>query len=72
LLQENYATEEEAFNEVKRGRAWGALVFPQNYSSSLIERTESGRFTDDWVIESSDVTVRLDMSSKLKFAFGVI
>ncbi|KAG4069757.1 hypothetical protein HA402_003198 [Bradysia odoriphaga] len=64
ILWENYATEEEAFNEVTRGRAWGALVFPQNYSSSLVERTESGRFTDDWVIESSDVTVRLDMSNQ--------
>lgn len=49
---------------MRRGRAWGALVFPQNYSVSLVERTESGRFADDWVIESSDVTVRLDMSSK--------
>ncbi|XP_037027218.1 ABC transporter G family member 23 [Bradysia coprophila] len=64
ILWENYATEEEAFHEVRRGRAWGALVFPRNYSSSLVERTESGRFTDDWVIESSDVTVRLDMSNQ--------
>lgn len=49
---------------MRRGRAWGALVFPQNYSESLIERIEMGRYAEEWVIESSDVTVRLDMSSK--------
>lgn len=49
---------------MERGRAWGALVFRQNYSESLVERTENGRFTDEAVIESSDVTVRLDMSSE--------
>lgn len=53
--------------QVRRGKAWGALVFASNYSASLIERTEAGQFADDWTLEASDVTVRLDMSSKFIF-----
>lgn len=49
---------------MRRGRAWGALVFAANYSDALVERTEAGQFADDWTLEASDVVVRLDMSSK--------
>lgn len=49
---------------VRRGKAWGSLVFQSNYSDSLVERTENARFTDDATVESSDLDVRLDMSSK--------
>lgn len=63
-LQEYYASDKEAFYEVERGRAWGALVFSHNYSESLVDRTEAGRDAESWNLESSDVTVKLDMSSK--------
>lgn len=52
---------------VRRGKAWGSLVFASNYTDSLVERTENGRYTDDATVESSDLNVRLDMSSKWKF-----
>lgn len=63
-MQELYDTDEDAYKEVERGRAWGAMVFQSNYSEALVERTESGRYADDYTLESSDVNVRLDMSSK--------
>lgn len=49
---------------MRRGKAWGALVFAANYSDALVERTEAGQFADDWTLESSDVSVKLDMSSE--------
>lgn len=69
FFQNNFATDEDAFNEVKRGRAWGAMIFSQNYSESLVQRTEEGRDATDWVLESSAVDVRIDMSSKCLNSF---
>ena len=51
---------------MRRGKAWGSLVFSNNYTDALMERTESGRFTDDATVEASDLNVKLDMSSKLR------
>ncbi|XP_055304919.1 ABC transporter G family member 23 [Sitodiplosis mosellana] len=59
-----YDSDEVAYNEVKRGRAWAALVFQSNYSDSLVERTEAGRYAEDYTIEASDVTIRMDMSNQ--------
>lgn len=39
------------------------MVFQKNYSESLVERTEMGRSADPWVLEASDLALRLDMSS---------
>lgn len=55
--------------EVERGRAWGAMIFQSNYSAALVERTEQGRYTDDYTIEASDIGIRLDMSSKYLLLF---
>lgn len=62
-----FDSDEAATEEVVRGRAWGVLVFKHNYSEALVERTESGRYATDYTIESSDVDVRLDMSSEYSF-----
>ena len=64
LLQQLYDSDEAAYNEVERGHAWAALIFQSNYSDSLVERTEAGRYAEDYTIEASDVTIRMDMSSK--------
>lgn len=69
-LQKMFNTDEEAHEEVKRGRAWGSIVFQSNYSESLVERVEGGRYASDYTIEASDVDVRLDMSSKTKMPFN--
>lgn len=63
-FQAFYNTEEETFEEVRRGRAWGSLIFKSNYTTSLVDRTENGRYAEDATIEASDVDIRMDMSSK--------
>lgn len=60
-----FNSDEEAHEEVRRGRAWGSIIFQSNYSESLVERTEGGRYATDYTIEASDVDVRLDMSSNI-------
>lgn len=57
-------TDEDAIERVRRGAAWGALIFSSNYSESLVERTERGQSAEDYIIDNAAVTVRLDMSSK--------
>ncbi|CAD7092081.1 unnamed protein product [Hermetia illucens] len=59
-----YETEQDAFEEVRKGKAWGALVFASNYSESLVERTEAGRSAENATIDASEVEVRLDMSNQ--------
>ncbi|CAO1389625.1 unnamed protein product [Diamesa hyperborea] len=59
----HFATDEEAFEVVRRGKAWGALVFSSNYSESLVERTEGGRDVDDIIVEGAELVVKLDMSN---------
>lgn len=66
FLQQIYNTNEEAIKEVERGRVWGAMIFQKNYSESLVQRTEAGRYATDYTIEASDVDVRMDMSSKFQ------
>ncbi|CRK97747.1 CLUMA_CG011125, isoform A [Clunio marinus] len=60
----HYATDEEAYDVVRRGKAWGALVFAHNYSESLVDRTEYGQSTPDSVIDASELNVKLDMSNQ--------
>lgn len=59
-----YATEAEADEAVKRGWNWGTLSFPQNYTDSLVQRTLDGRYAEDWILDSSDMGVRMDMTSE--------
>lgn len=63
--QTHFGNDEEAFEVVRRGKAWGALVFQKNYSESLVERTERGQNADDGAVDAADLDVRLDMSSEL-------
>lgn len=64
-MKQMVESDEAAYNEVLRGRAWASIVFQSNYSDSLIERTEAGRSAEDWTIEASDVAIQMDMSSKI-------
>lgn len=63
LKQTHYGTDEEAFEVVRRGKAWGALIFSHNYSESLVERVEYGQNAEDHVIDAAELNVKLDMSS---------
>jgi len=61
--------DETAYEEVRKGKAWAALVIQPNYTASLMERVEDGRYAEDGTIESSDLAVRMDWSSKFKYIF---
>jgi hypothetical protein len=63
-VQKFYESDQEAAESVRRGKAWGSLVFAQNYSESLVERTEYGQNVEDYTLESATVDVQLDMSSE--------
>lgn len=60
-----YGSDSEAKDSVKRGKAWGALTFPSNYSMALMERVEAGRFAEDAILDEATMSVTMDMSSKL-------
>ncbi|KAH8404302.1 hypothetical protein KR215_006683 [Drosophila sulfurigaster] len=61
----NYVNDdEEAYEEVRRGRAWAALVIQSNYTDSLVQRVEDGRYADDATVEASDLDVRMDWSNQ--------
>ncbi|XP_031629128.1 ABC transporter G family member 23 isoform X2 [Contarinia nasturtii] len=64
MVIELYDSDEAAYNEVQRGRAWATMIFKSNYSESLIRRTEDGRDVADWDIEASDIEIRMDMSNQ--------
>lgn len=49
---------------MRRGKAWGSLSFAHNYSESLVERTEFGQNVEDYIVDSAQLDVQLDMSSK--------
>lgn len=54
----------DAYEEVKRGRAWGAVVFSRNFSQALSNRVDYGTNVDNFSLDASEVEIRLDMSSK--------
>ncbi|KAL7730642.1 hypothetical protein ACLKA6_003419 [Drosophila palustris] len=61
----NYVNDDEAaYEEVRRGRAWAALVIQPNYTDALVERVEDGRYAEDATIEASDLGVRMDWSNQ--------
>lgn len=62
-LQDYFDDEESAFRAVKLGKAWGALSFTSNYSTSLRERIDEGQSASDWVLDDSIVSIWLDESS---------
>jgi hypothetical protein len=71
--QQFYASEKEANEVVRRGKAWGALSFSHNYTESLVERTEYGQNVEDYTVNSAMLDVNLDMSSKaMNFNFSLI
>ena len=59
-----YDTDEEARHAVTKGWAWGAIMFPGNYSEALMERIDSGKDADEYSIIYADMDVVMDMSSE--------
>lgn len=65
-FQDYYETPEKAIDAVKIGDAWGALYFTENFTDALVARMALGRGSDEETLDSSEVRVWLDMSSKCR------
>jgi hypothetical protein len=57
---------EEALEDVRSGKLWGYMSFPQNYTQHSLDRAVAGRFAENESISESTIEFRLDMSRKLK------
>lgn len=64
MIQEYYETPELATEAVRRGKAWGALYFTNNFTESLVARMALGRETDEDTLDQSEIRVWLDMSNQ--------
>lgn len=56
--------EEEAKNMVRKGKAWGTLIIPSNFSDAFRERLEAGRSVQDWDLTASTISVYQDKSNE--------
>lgn len=63
IPQQLFQTEEEAINQVSRGKAWASMIFSHNYSEALVERSENIRSVEEWTLDAASVAVSMDMSS---------
>lgn len=59
-----FDSDEAAYEEVRRGRAWGSLIFSPNFTEAMSHRVEFGANVDNISIDASEVEVKMDMSSK--------
>lgn len=64
MVKQYYETPEYAKEAVRRGEAWGALYFTENFTDALVARMALGKDTDEETLDQSEVRVWLDMSSK--------
>lgn len=64
VVLERFEYEDKALEQVRRGKAWGALHFENDYSEALKHRIEEGRYATEYVIDHSSVIVHLDMSNQ--------
>lgn len=62
--QQMFDSDEAAYEEVRRGRAWGSLIFSPNFTEAMSHRVEFGANVDNISIDASEVEVKMDMSSK--------
>lgn len=61
-----FNSDEAAHTEVKRGHAWGSLIFSSNFTESFSKRLDYGPDVDNFAIDASEIEVRMDMSSESK------
>lgn len=64
MIKEYYPDPESAKSAVRRGEAWGALYFTDNFTDALVARMALGIDADEETLDQSEVRVWLDMSSK--------
>ncbi|XP_063216537.1 ABC transporter G family member 20-like [Bacillus rossius redtenbacheri] len=65
VVKEFFDSAEAALEAVRRGRAWGALLFHENFTRGLLERATEQTLASDDSLEQGSVQVRLDMSNQV-------
>ncbi|XP_021950773.1 ABC transporter G family member 23 isoform X2 [Folsomia candida] len=55
-------TKEQALSDVKTGKIWGYMSFPNNFSNHLIDRAAANIFADNETLDGSTITLQLDHS----------
>ena len=70
--QDPFRDRETAVEAVQRGDIWGVVTFGSNYSESLVQRIDLGRYVDPSVIDSAEINFYMDMSSKDHFSYYTI
>ena len=64
-----YPTEDEAINSVVKGKSMSALIFPANWSQSLLERMPSPFHVSEQVLNNSIVRIYVDHSNAIVAIF---
>lgn len=64
IVKEYFPTPEAAMDSVRKGSAWGALYFTENFTDALVARMGLGAQSDEETLDQSEIRVWLDMSSK--------
>lgn len=59
-----YPDPDSAVEAVRKGEAWGALYFTENFTDALVARMALGKDSDAETLDQSEVRVWLDMSSE--------
>ncbi|XP_045475089.1 ABC transporter G family member 20 isoform X2 [Harmonia axyridis] len=59
-----YPDPESAVEAVRKGDAWGALYFTENFTDALVARMALGKDSDAETLDQSEVRVWLDMSNQ--------
>ncbi|XP_046464439.1 ABC transporter G family member 20-like [Daphnia pulex] len=64
VIQVPFQSVSEALDAVKRGKVWGVVHFPQNFTDELVVRRADGKFADKETILASRIAITLDSSSQ--------
>ncbi|CAH0554732.1 unnamed protein product [Brassicogethes aeneus] len=64
MVKEYYRDPMMAKEAVRRGDAWGALYFTENFTDALVARMALGKDTDEETLDQSEIRVWLDMSNQ--------
>ncbi|XP_043467257.1 ABC transporter G family member 23 isoform X1 [Leptopilina heterotoma] len=64
MVKEYYPDPKVAMEAVRRGNAWGALYFTENFTDALVARMALGKDSDAETLDQSEIRVWLDMSNQ--------
>ena len=65
-----YESDEEALADVHKGRIWGFMEFPTNFSVYMIDRGIAGNLAENATIYGSRVRIQMDMTNQ-QIAFSI-